>query len=82
LGENLISIEDNIIACTTVVIKHLDNNTKCLKVYDFVNGVIDQEENILLATKLDLFPINTTILLKPKILVVMVANLQKLVLRN
>jgi hypothetical protein len=45
-GNNLISIEVNHIFHTIVVIKHLDNNTKCLKVlfyYDFVNKIIDEK---------------------------------------
>lgn len=60
-----------------MVPKHLFNNTKNPKVllcYDFVNGIIDEEEDMLLVAKLDLFTIGTVILPKPKNLVVVVAN--------
>jgi hypothetical protein len=68
---NFISIEGNGTICTIVIIKHLDSNTKCPKVlfcYDFVNEVKDEEKNMLLATELDLFTINTITLLELKIL--------------
>jgi hypothetical protein len=77
-GNNLISIKDNGIVRTIIITKHLDSNTKCLEVlfcYDFVNGVIDKKENILMVAKLDLFAIGTITLPKPEILVVVVANL-------
>jgi hypothetical protein len=53
----------------------LDSNTKCPKVllyYVFVNGIIDEEEDVMLATKLDLFVIGTITSLELKILVTMV----------
>ncbi len=52
-GNNFIHIEGNDIIHTLVVTKHLDNNTKCPKVlfcYDFVDGVVDKDENVLLVT--------------------------------
>jgi hypothetical protein len=55
----------------------LDNNIKRLKVlfcYDFVNEIIDEEENVLLATKLYLFTIGTITLLEPKNLVKVVVD--------
>jgi hypothetical protein len=61
-GNNLISIEGNGTICTIVVTKHLDNNTKCLEVlfyYNFINSVMDEEEDVMLVTKSDLFTINT-----------------------
>jgi len=42
--------------------------------YNFVNGVTYEKENVLLATKLDLFVISTIILPKSKILVVVVVD--------
>jgi hypothetical protein len=42
--------------------------------YKFINGVIDEEEDVLLVVELDLFIINTIILPEPKILVIVVAN--------
>jgi len=70
-GNNLISIEGNGIICTIVVIKHLDNNTKRLEIllyYDFVNGITDEEEDVLLVAKLDLFAIGTITLLEHEVL--------------
>jgi hypothetical protein len=55
----------------------LGSNTKCPKVlycYDFVNKVIDEEENVLLVAEVDWFAIGTTILPKSKILMTVVAN--------
>jgi len=55
----------------------LDNNIKHPKVlfcYDFVNEIIDEEEDMLLATKLYLFTIGTITLLKPKKLVKVVVD--------
>jgi hypothetical protein len=52
-GNNLITIEGNGTVRTLVVTKHLDNNTKHPKVflcYDLMEGVIDKEEDIFLAT--------------------------------
>ncbi len=77
LGNNFINIEGNGIIRTITIIKHLDNNIKRPKVlfwYDFVNGIIDEEEDVLLVPKFDLFTIGTIILLEPKILVKVVVN--------
>ncbi len=55
----------------------MDNNTKCLQIllcYDFVNNVTNEKEDVLLATELDLFTINTITLSKLEILATMVAN--------
>ncbi len=60
-----------------MVTKHLDSNTKRLEVlfcYNFVNEVINEEEDLLLVTEPYLFVINTITLLKLKILVVVAIN--------
>jgi len=65
----LITIEDNGMI-TIIVTKHLDSNTKCLKVllcYDLTEGVIDKKEKILFVAKLDLFTIGTITLPKLEI---------------
>ncbi len=49
-GNNLITIESNGMMQTIVVTKHLDNNTKHLKVllcYDLMEGITNEEEEIL-----------------------------------
>jgi hypothetical protein len=59
-GTNLITIKGNGSVRTIIVTKRLDDCTKHLEVlfcYNFVNGVIGEGEDILLATKLDLFTI-------------------------
>ncbi len=76
---NLISIEGNGTICPITKTKHLDNNTKHLEVffcYNFVNGVTNEEEDMLLVAELNLFIISTIILSKLKILV-MVWLMQK-----
>jgi len=52
--------------------------------YDFVNGIIDEEEDMLLAAELDLFTIGTIILPKLKILVEWwpIILIKKLITRN
>jgi hypothetical protein len=43
---------------TIIITKHLSNQTKCLEVflcYDFQNGIIDEEENLIFQTKPSLF---------------------------
>jgi hypothetical protein len=60
-----------------VITKHLDNITKLPKVllyYNFVNGVIDEEEHVLLAVEPNLFTIDAIILPKPEISVVLAIN--------
>jgi hypothetical protein len=57
-GNNLITIEGNGTMWTIAITKHLDNNTKCPKVllcYNLMEGVIDEEEKILLATKTNIY---------------------------
>jgi hypothetical protein len=52
----------NGIVYTITLTKHLDSNTKHPKVlfcYDFVNEVIDEEKDVLLAAEPDLFTIGT-----------------------
>jgi hypothetical protein len=53
---NLIIIKGNGMVRTIAVTKHLDNNTKDLKVlcYDLMEGVIEEEEEILFTTYLNL----------------------------
>jgi hypothetical protein len=68
-GNNLINIEGNGTIYTIAIIKHLDSNTKCPKVflyYDFVNEVKDEKKDMLLATEPDLFTINIITLIKRK----------------
>lgn len=55
---------------TTANTKHLDGNTKpheVLLCYDFTNGVTDEEEEVLLQAKLNLFTIGTITLLESEI---------------
>jgi len=71
------NIEGNGNVHTIVVTKHLDNDTKCLEVllfYNFVNGITNEEEDMLLVIELKLFIISAITLPKPKILVVVTAN--------
>jgi hypothetical protein len=73
-GNNLISIEGNGTVRTITITKHLDSNTKHPEVlfyYEFVNEVIDEEEDMLLAAEPDLFAINTITLLELEVLAVM-----------
>jgi hypothetical protein len=70
-GNNLITIESNGMVQTIVVTKHLDSNTKRPKVllcYDLMEGVTDEEEEIIFATKPNLFTFGTITLSEPKIL--------------
>ncbi len=49
------------------ITKHLDVNTKWLEIlfwYDFANGIIDEEEEILLQSKSNFFTIRMITLLK------------------
>ncbi len=76
-GNNFITIKGNGTVHTIAVIKHLESNTKCLEVllyYDFVNGVTNEEEYMLLVVKLDLFIINTITLLELEILATMIVD--------
>jgi len=60
-GINLITIVGNGIVITIIDTKRLNDNTKCLEVlcYNFVNKVNNEEENILVVTKPNLFIIST-----------------------
>jgi len=76
-GNNLISIEGNGTIHTITITKHLDSNTKCLEIllcYDFVNEITNEEKDVLLVVKLDLFTISTITLLEPKILAIMAVD--------
>jgi hypothetical protein len=49
------NIEGNGNVRTIAVTKHLDNDTKCLEVllfYNFVNGITNEEEDMLLVIEL------------------------------
>ncbi len=53
---HLITIKGNKIVWTIIITKHLDRNTKCLKVmfcYNFMEGIIDEKEDFLLVVNLD-----------------------------
>jgi hypothetical protein len=66
----LITIKGNGAIQTILVTKHLDANTKQPKVllcYDFANGIIDEEEEILLQAKPKLITIETITLPKSSI---------------
>jgi hypothetical protein len=76
-GNNLITIEGNGIVQTIVVTKHLDSNTKHLKVllcYDLMKGVTYKEEEIFFVIKPNLFTIGTTTLLELEILSAIIFN--------
>jgi len=76
-GNNFITIEGNGTIRTIVVTKHLESNTKCLEVllyYNFVNGVTNEEEDVLLVAKLNSFVINIIILLELEILVATIVD--------
>jgi hypothetical protein len=67
-------------AQTSAVTKHLDlANTKRLKdllCYNLMEGVIDEEEEIFLAAKPNLFMLKTITLLEPKILSVVIFSVE------
>jgi len=78
-GNNFISIEGNNIVCTITITKHLDSNTKRPKVllyYDFVDKVIDEKEDVLLAAKPNLFIIGTITSPKLKILTMVATDVK------
>jgi hypothetical protein len=61
-GSNTISIQGNGTFKTIIVTKHLGGEVKIPKVlmcYDYQNGITDEEEDIIFATKLELFLIRT-----------------------
>ncbi len=60
-----------------MVTNHLDSNTKYLKVlfyYNFINNIMDEEEDVMLVTELNLFTISTITLPKSEILAMMVVD--------
>ncbi len=65
---NLIIIKGNGMVRTIAVTKHLDNNTKNLKVlcYDLMEGVIEEEEEIFFYNRLEFVTFETITLPKPK----------------
>jgi hypothetical protein len=65
---NLITIKGNGMVRTIAVTKHLDNNTKNLKVlcYDLMEGVIEEEEEIFFYNRLEFVTFETITLPKPK----------------
>jgi hypothetical protein len=68
------ALKVNGIVHTITVTKHLDSNTKRPEVSfcdNFVNGITNEEENVILMAKLDLFAISIIILLELEVLVVM-----------
>jgi len=63
--------------CIITITKHLDK--KCLKVllcYDFVNGLTNKEEDVLIEVEPDLFAIRTITLPKSEILLTHVTSLE------
>ncbi len=74
-GNNLIVIEGNCTMRTITTTKHLDNNTKCLKVllcYNIMEGVTNEEKEVLFAIKLNLFTLATITLPKLEIFSVVI----------
>ncbi len=61
-GNNIITIQRNETIRTITVMKHLGDEVKRPKMllcYDYQNGVIDEEEDIIFATESKLFSIGT-----------------------
>jgi hypothetical protein len=60
-GNNIVTIQGNIMVKTIVVTKHMGIEVKMPKVlcYSYLNGIIDEEEDIILAIELKLFNICT-----------------------
>ncbi len=58
---NLITIKGNGMVWTIAITKHSDNNTKHHEMlcYDLMEGVIEEEEEILFTTNLNLFTFET-----------------------
>ncbi len=66
-GCNIITIQGNGTIITITITKHLGGEVRRLKVllcYDYHNGIIDEKENIIFATKPKLFSIGTISLLE------------------
>ncbi len=61
-GRNTITIQGNGTIRTIIITKHLGTEVrrpKMLLCYDYHNGITNEEENIIFATKLELFSIGT-----------------------
>jgi hypothetical protein len=57
-GSNIVTIQENGTIKTIIVTKCLGGevrNPKVLLCYDYQNGIIDEEEDIMFVTKLELF---------------------------
>ncbi len=68
-GSNIVTIQGNGIVRTITVTKHLGGEVrrpKMLLCYDYQNGIIDEEENIMFTIELELFLIG--IINLPKII--------------
>jgi hypothetical protein len=79
LGNNLITIEGNGIVHIIAITKYMHNNTKWQEVflyYDFINEVINEEEDVVLETKPHLFVTNIITLLKLENLAVTIISLE------
>ncbi len=66
-GSNIITIQRNGTIKTIVVTKHLGGEVRRPKVllcYDYQNGIIDEEEDIIFAIEQELFSIGTIYLPK------------------
>jgi hypothetical protein len=66
-GSNIVTIQENGTIKTIIVTKCLGGEVKRPKMllcYDYQNGIIDEEEDTIFATKLELLLIQTIILLK------------------
>ncbi len=53
-GSNIITIQGNGLVRIIIITKHLGNEVRRLKVllcYDYQNGIIDEKEDIIFATK-------------------------------
>jgi hypothetical protein len=66
-GNNIVIIQGNGIIKTIIVTKHLGGEVRrpeMLLCYDYQNGIIDEEEDIIFATKPKLFLVGTKSLLE------------------
>ncbi len=65
-GNNIVTIQGNGTIRTIIVTKHLGGEVRrpeVLLCYNYQNGIINEEENIMFATKLELFSLGTINLL-------------------
>ncbi len=66
-GNNIITIQRNGIVQTITVTKHVGSKVRKPKVllcYDYQNGIIEEEEDIIFAIKFEFFSIGTISLLE------------------